>query len=145
MKLRPAFASDFSFFSHDGAIRRRSAAAALGLLAMAVATQPALAAAERSVAPAQQGVAQPRGAHEAPRRRLTKYESRKMRHACAARAAERGLAGSERDAFVAACYASRLSHRGERQRCRQEAAAKGVDKSALRDFLRDCMKDRSRD
>jgi hypothetical protein len=144
MKLRPVLLSACSFFSQDGAVRRR-AAAALGLCAIAVAGQPALAAGERSSPPAQQGVASPRSAHEPLRRRLTKYESRKMRHACAARAGERGLAGAERDAFIAACYAARLSHRGERQRCRQEAAAKGLDKAALRDFLRDCVKDRSRE
>jgi hypothetical protein len=144
MKLRPVLLSACSSFFRGGSVRRRTAAA-LGLCAIAVAGEPARAAADRSPPPAQQGVASPRASHEPLRRRLTKYESRKMRHACSARAGERGLAGADRDAFIAACYAARLSHRGERQRCRQEAVAKGVDKAGLRDFLRDCVKDRTRE
>jgi hypothetical protein len=120
-------------------------AAARAVLALGVSAAPSLAAQDRPLLAPQQGasVAGPRS--EPARRRLSKYESRKIRHACAARAAERGLAGAERESFLSSCYVVRLGHRAERQRCRLEAAAKGVDKSALRDFLRDCVKERSRD
>jgi hypothetical protein len=142
MKLGLVF---LSALFRSGAVRGRSAAGALGLFSMLIVGGTALAAAEKAPLPGQQGVAPSRGAHEPLRRRLTKYESRKMRHACAARAAERNLSGAERESFIAGCYASRLSHRGERQRCRQEAVAKGLDKATLKDFLRDCVKDRARD
>lgn len=124
--------------------RRRCARVVLGLLMTVATLAPALAAADRPLSP-QQGVSVANGRSEPARRRLTKYESRKARHACAARAGERGLAGAERETFVANCYFNRLAHRGERQRCRQEAAAKGIDKSALRDFVRECVKERSRE
>lgn len=83
-----------------------------------------------------------RSAREAPgRRKVTKFEARRARHACLGRANERGLSGPDRDAFLTRCYFGRLSHRNERQQCRQAAAAKGiVDRSALRDFLRECLR-----
>lgn len=126
-------------------ISPRLARTARAVLALALATAPSLAAQDHPLPAPQQGasVAGPRS--ESLRRRLLKYESRKIRHACAAHAGERGLAGAERDAFIAGCYVGRLGHRGERQRCRVEAAAKGVDKSALRDFVRDCVKERTRE
>lgn len=120
----------------------RASAAALALWAW-----PASAASDRPAAPTLQGVtvAAPRPGHETGRRRLSKFEARKIRHACYARADERGLKSGEREAFVANCYVYRVAHRTERQRCRQEAAAKGIDKTALRDFLRECVKERARD
>lgn len=119
----------------------------LSAAAVALWVAPAVAASDRPAVPTQQGVAVsvPRPAHEPGRRRLSKFEARKIRHACYGRADERGLGGTEREAFVANCYVYRVAHRTERQRCRQEAAAKGIDKSALRDFLRECVKERSRD
>ncbi|MBY6241011.1 hypothetical protein [Methylosinus sp. Sm6] len=124
------------------ALVRRGARA---VLILTITAAPAMAAPDRPSVSPQQGVSVAGPRPEAGRRRLSKYEARKARHACAARAMERGLAGAERENFVANCYFSRLAHRGERQRCRQEAAAKGIDRSALRDFLRGCVKERSRD
>ncbi|CAN2534407.1 hypothetical+protein [Methylocapsa aurea] len=87
-----------------------------------------------------------KSAHEpAPaRKRLTKFEARRIRHACQGRANERGLGGSEREAFLGRCYFGRVSTRIERQQCRQEAAARGVERTSLRAFLRECVRERIR-
>ncbi|MBG0810164.1 hypothetical protein IY145_12325 [Methylosinus sp. H3A] len=87
-----------------------------------------------------------KSAHEpAPtRKRLTKFEARRIRHACQGRANERSLAGPEREAFLGRCYFGRVSTRVERQQCRQEAAARGVDRSSLRAFVRECVRERLR-
>lgn len=81
-------------------------------------------------------------AHDSPRR-LSKFEARRIRHACQGRANEKALNGAEREAFLARCYFGRLSHRAERQQCRQQAQAKGVEKAALRDYIRECVRVRS--
>jgi hypothetical protein len=81
--------------------------------------------------------------HE-PRRRMSKFEARKIRQACRGRADERNLAGAERDAFLSRCYFSRLAVRVERQQCRQQAAARGLADRAARDFVRQCVRDRLR-
>ncbi len=83
-------------------------------------------------------------AHEPGPRRLSKFEARKIRHVCYGRANERGLSGGEREAFLSRCYFGRVSYRVERQQCRQQAAAKGIDKATLRDFMRECVKERVR-
>jgi len=87
-----------------------------------------------------------KSAHEpAPaRKRLTKFEARRIRHACQGRANERSLAGPEREAFLGRCYFGRVSTRVERQQCRQEAAARGVDRTGLRAFIRECVRERLR-
>lgn len=79
-----------------------------------------------------------------PSRRLSKFEARKIRHACYGRANERGLTGAEREAFLTRCYFGRVSHRAERQQCRQQAAARGVERAAMRDFMRECVRERTR-
>jgi len=78
------------------------------------------------------------------RKRLTKFEARRIRHACQGRANERGLGGPEREAFLGRCYFGRVSTRVERQQCRQEAAARGVERGSLRAYIRDCVRDRLR-
>lgn len=77
-------------------------------------------------------------------RRLTKFEARKIRHACYGGANERVLGGAEREAFLTRCYFGRVSHRVERQHCRQQAAARGVERAAMRDFMRECVRERLR-
>lgn len=118
------------------------------IVAALVAT-PALAASEKATAlPSDSAAATARApaktAHEPARRRLSKFEARKIRHACQGRANERGLAGPEREAFLARCNFSRLTYRVERQQCRQQAAAKGIERAGLRDFLRECVRERTR-
>lgn len=76
-----------------------------------------------------------------PQRRLTKFEARRIRHACYGRADERGLSGPERAAFLARCYFGRVSQRAERRQCRQLAAARGVEKPAMREFVRECVRE----
>lgn len=124
------------------AARRICVGALIGVVAapsLALANPPAVAAPPPTVAP-------PAGksAREPPRRRLTKFEARRIRHACHGRANERGLSGPEREGFLSKCYFGRVANRVERQLCRQEAAARGVDKSALRGFLRECVRERVR-
>jgi hypothetical protein len=74
---------------------------------------------------------------------LSKFEARRIRHACVGRANESGMTGSEREAFLAQCYFGRVSHRPQRRECRQQGIAKGLDRTALRDFIRDCVKERT--
>jgi len=76
--------------------------------------------------------------------RISKFEARKARHVCRDRANEKGLKGSDRDAFVGRCYFGRLSHAGVRRECVRAGEAKGIAKAALRDFVRDCVKERTK-
>lgn len=77
--------------------------------------------------------------------RLSKFEARRIRQACRERANEHSVKGAERDAFLTKCYFGRVSHRGLRRECAQQAAGKGIsDKNAVRDFVRECVKERSR-
>ncbi|BBU61088.1 hypothetical protein MSC49_10230 [Methylosinus sp. C49] len=86
-----------------------------------------------------------KSAQPAPaRKRLTKFEARRIRHACQGRANERNLVGSEREVFLGRCYFGRVSTRVERQQCRQEAAARGVERASLRVFIRECVRERVR-
>jgi hypothetical protein len=83
-----------------------------------------------------------KGAHEAAPH-FSKLEARRIRHLCFGRANEQGLRGTERAAFLSHCYFGRVSHRAVRHACRKEGAAKGLDRSALRDFVRECVKERT--
>ncbi len=92
--------------------------------------------------PASAGASAAKPAHEP---RLSKFEARRIRHACRERANERGAKGQEREAFLTRCYFGRVSHRGVRRDCAQLAAAKGVtEKNAVRDFVRECVKERTK-
>jgi hypothetical protein len=64
-----------------------------------------------------------------------------MRHACQERANKDSLKGPDRDAFLSRCFFGRAATRKLRHECRKQALAKGVDKTALRDFVRDCVKE----
>ncbi len=80
-----------------------------------------------------------------PHERLSKFEARRIRQACRDRANERGAKGQEREAFLTRCYFGRVSHRGLRRECAQQAAAKGLtDKTAARDFIKECVKERAK-
>jgi hypothetical protein len=74
---------------------------------------------------------------------FSKLEARRIRHVCYGRANEHGLKGVERSAFLSRCYFGRVSHRSARYACQREGAAKGLSKSALRDFVRECVKERT--
>ncbi len=75
--------------------------------------------------------------------RLSKFEARHIRHFCRDSLKERGLKGGERDAFLMKCYFGRVSQRALRHECRREGEAKGVEKNALRDYTRACVKERA--
>lgn len=119
-------------------------AAVVSIVAALSVSAPVFAGASGRGAPPEFAPAAAKPPHEPSPRRLSKFEARKIRHACYGRANERGLSGAEREAFLARCYFGRVSYRVERQQCRAQAAAKGVDKAALRDFVRECVKERVR-
>ncbi|OAI31777.1 hypothetical protein A1351_00025 [Methylosinus sp. R-45379] len=86
-----------------------------------------------------------KSAQPAPvRKRLTKFEARRIRHACQGRANERNLVGPEREAFLGRCYFGRVSTRVERQQCRQEATARGIERASQRAFIQECVRERVR-
>ncbi len=72
---------------------------------------------------------------------MTKFEARRIRHTCQEKANERGAKGADRDAFLTRCFFGRRALRGVRRDCAKQGAAKGLDKAALRDFTRDCVKE----
>lgn len=111
------------------------------LSAIFVLTAPVLAQ-SRNHAPAAEPVASGGGAKSSAPGHLSKFEARRIRHACVGRANEGGLSGSERDAFLAQCYFGRVSHRGQRKECRQQGLAKGLEKTQLRDYIRECVKEK---
>jgi len=76
--------------------------------------------------------------------RLSKFEARRIRQSCRSRANESGLRGTEREAFLSKCFFGRVSHRALRRECAQQGAAKGLAGGPLREFTRECVKERSR-
>ncbi len=121
--------------------------ASLILIGLSVMAPPALAQTPgRSVAtdlPPVASAPAAKGPHEHARH-LSKFEARHIRHSCQGRANEKGLSGAEREGFLAKCYFSRASHPGARHECQLQAVAKGIDKSGLRDYVRECVKERTR-
>ncbi|WP_036283598.1 hypothetical protein [Methylocystis sp. ATCC 49242] len=93
--------------------------------------------------PAPAAASAPNSGHDSSRR-ISKFEARRIRHACRDRANEHSLKGPERDAFLTKCFFGRASHRAVRHECAREGEAKGLDKAALRDFTRECVKERTR-
>lgn len=74
---------------------------------------------------------------------LSKFEARHIRHSCRDKAQQRALSGAERETFLAKCFFGRAStRRVTRRECLQQGAAKGLEKSALDAFVRDCVKER---
>jgi hypothetical protein len=80
------------------------------------------------------------GAHDA-NASVSKFEARRIRHTCQERANERGVKSVEREAFLTRCFFGRSALRGARRDCAKQGAAKGLDKPALRDFVRECVKE----
>jgi hypothetical protein len=73
--------------------------------------------------------------------RISKFEARQFRHVCQEKANERGLKAGEREAFLTRCFFGRRAQKGIRKECRKQGVAKGLDKTVLRDFVRDCVKE----
>ena len=76
-----------------------------------------------------------------PAARISKFEARRFRHACQERANEHGLKGSEREGFLTRCFFGRRAQRGARKECTKQGAAKNLDKAALHEFVRECLKE----
>ena len=72
---------------------------------------------------------------------VSKFEARRIRHTCQERANERGVKSAEREAFLTRCFFGRSALRGVRRDCAKLGVAKGLDKPALRDFVRECVKE----
>ena len=54
---------------------------------------------------------------------------------------KRGVKSAELEAFLSRCFFGRSALRGVRRDCAEQGAAKGLDKPALRDFVRECVKE----
>ena len=75
----------------------------------------------------------------APAGNLTKFEARRVRHACLERANERTLKGKEREEYLVRCIFGRSAmRRTVRRECRKQGLAKNLDRAALRDFIHQC-------
>ena len=75
--------------------------------------------------------------------RVSKFEARRIRHACRERANERGVKGAEREAYMSRCFFGRRVTRKERRECVKLASAQGiVDKMAQREFVSKCVRER---
>ena len=71
--------------------------------------------------------------------KLSKFEARRVRHACLERANEKALKGKERDEYLVRCIFGRSAmRRTVRRDCRKQGLAKNLDKAALRDFIHQC-------
>jgi hypothetical protein len=76
-----------------------------------------------------------------PKTSMSKFEARRIRHSCQERASEHSEKGAEREVFLTRCFFGRSALRGLRRDCAKQGAAKGLDKPALRDFVRECVKE----
>ena len=75
--------------------------------------------------------------------KVSKFEARRIRHACRERANERGVKGAEREAYMSRCFFGRRVTRKERRECVKLASAQGiVDKMAQREFVSKCVRER---
>jgi hypothetical protein len=75
----------------------------------------------------------------APGANLSKFEARRVRHACQERANDKTLKGKEREDFLLGCIFGRSSQRrAVRRECRKEGVAKGLEKAALHDYIHQC-------
>ncbi|MBI1867653.1 MAG: hypothetical protein HYS06_05075 [Methylocystis sp.] len=147
IERRPAAGSVGALVASD----RRSAGAAVRRASLILIASMMVGSPVFAQPPAYEGVSQStatsapaaKGSH-APVGRLSKFEARRIRHACHGQANERGLAGAEREAVLSKCYLGRVAHRGVRRDCHQQGVAKGLDKAVLREYVRECVKDRTR-
>jgi hypothetical protein len=76
-----------------------------------------------------------------PKASMSKFEARRIRHSCQERANEHSVKGGEREAFLTRCFFGRSALRGLRRDCAKQGAAKGLDRPALHDFVRECVKE----
>ena len=76
-----------------------------------------------------------------PAANVSKFEARRFRHACLERANEKALKGAERESYLSRCFFGRAATRGVRRECAKQGAAKGLEKAALHDFVRECVKE----
>jgi hypothetical protein len=72
---------------------------------------------------------------------LSKFEARRVRHHCVEIANVRGFKGAERESFLTRCFFGRAATRAARRECTKQGVAKGLDKAALHDFVRECVKE----
>jgi hypothetical protein len=87
----------------------------------------------------QNGAAAPRPTAAAPSGNLTKFEARRVRHACLERANDKALKGKEREEYLVRCIFGRSAmRRAVRRDCRKQGLAKNLDRAALRDFIHQC-------
>ncbi len=106
---------------------------------------PPAASATPAAAPAKNG-APPATTNEAtgritpaPGGNLSKFEARRVRHACQERANDKTLKGKEREDFLLGCIFGRSAQRrAVRRECRKEGVAKGLEKAALHDYIHQC-------
>lgn len=74
-----------------------------------------------------------------PNGNLSKFEARRVRHACLERANEKALKGKDREDFLLGCVFGRSAmRRAVRRECRKQGLAKNLDRAALRDFMHQC-------
>jgi hypothetical protein len=74
-----------------------------------------------------------------PAANLSKFEARRVRHACHERANEKALKGKEREDFLLGCVFGRSAmRRAARRECRKQGLAKGLEKTTLHDFMHQC-------
>ncbi len=103
------------------------------------ATQPATT--QNGAAPQSGGAAQhpPPAAAATSSSNLSKFEARRVRHACLEHANEKTLKGKEREEFLTRCIFGRSAmRRTVRRECRKQGLAKNLDRAALRDFIHQC-------
>ena len=75
--------------------------------------------------------------------KVSKFEARRIRHACRERANEHAFKGPEREAFMSRCFFGRRVTRKERRECVKLASAQGiVDRAAQREFVSKCVRER---
>lgn len=116
----------------------------IGAGALLVAVPLSASAAPRPPAPlAQPPVAAAPKFDHIPPSRLPKFEARRLRHACRDKADEQGLKDLDRDAFVLKCFFGQVSQRALRRDCAKGGESKGLDRNALADFVRECVKIRA--
>ncbi len=125
--------NNFKSAGNKGALAR-FASAALG------ASLILCGAATTSGAQAQSHQSPPAAAHDA-RTSMSKFEARRIRHTCQEKANERGVKGAERETFLTKCFFGRTALRSVRRDCAKQGAAKGLEKPALREFVRECVKE----
>jgi hypothetical protein len=131
---------DFSSFRHKGARAPFTSVTLLGAFLAFVAAGDAHAQ-PRQAPNVDSQSHQPTPAAAKPAANVSKFEARRFRHACLERANEKALRGAERETYLSRCFFGRAATRGARRECAKQGAAKGLEKAALHDFVRECVKE----